>query len=64
MFHKTSQTDGQTRQQLFVYNCGAYHSNGHLVIHNKLLIDIKVKEWNCVIMFLLTYHDNVSTGFL
>ena len=28
VFHMTSRTHGQTREQLFVFNCGTHYSNG------------------------------------
>ena len=39
--HMTSQTYGQTEEQVFVFSCRVYYSNGHFKLFVTKLIDFK-----------------------
>ena len=58
VFHNTSQTHGQTRRQLFVYNYRTHYSNCHLAIFHD-----KIDSVQSVIIFLLDLQNNVLIVF-
>ena len=46
VFHITSQTHGQTENNFFVYDCGTWYSNCHLVILHDKIDSVRSYDWN------------------